>query len=330
MNELQHPDSVWTWRSSAGKPKAALWIPYLQKIEKVKKGWQITYNGGEVLVDLKQVDCIMMYGASGDLPLSFLDELGVKRVPLLIHRRNLPDAYVFTPGARRDDADILTAQINARQNASKSAYVARTLIRERFRGVRHPVSATFFKELAKTRSVADVRLLEAHQSRSYWLRYFDDLGVEDHRRSDSPIAAALDAGSFFLYGVMLRWILVHKMSPAHGYLHITSGYPSLAYDLMEPYRYIVEEAVEESYKAQPKDLTAASLETIKSSLEQEVFVPSHRTMVRRKNLLHGAVLSLRAWLLGEVPRLVLPTEGERVGGRKPKVGYLLPGSQRVH
>ena len=60
MNELQHPDSVWTWRSSVGKPKAALWIPYLQKIEKVKKGWQITYNGGEVLVDLKQIDCIMM------------------------------------------------------------------------------------------------------------------------------------------------------------------------------------------------------------------------------------------------------------------------------
>jgi CRISPR/Cas system-associated endonuclease Cas1 len=129
---------------------------------------------------------------------------------------------------------------------------------------------------------------------------------------------------------MLRWILVHKMSPAHGYLHITSGYPSLAYDLMEPYRYIVEEAVEESYKAQAKDLTAASLEAIKTSLESEVFVPSHRTMVRRKNLLHGAVLSLRAWLLGEVSRLVFPTEGERIGGRKPKVGYLLPGSQRVH
>jgi len=330
MNEFQHPDSIWTWKSSVGKAKAALWIPYLQKLEKVKGGWKVIYNGGDVVVDLKQVDCIMMYGATGDLPLSFLDELGSKRVPLLIHRRNLPEAFVFTPGIKRDDADVLTAQINARQKATKAAYVSRTLIRDRFKGIRFPVAATFFKHLAQTRSVTDVRSMEAHQSRNYWLRYFEDLGVDDSRRSDSPIAAALDAGSFFIYGILLRWVLVHKMSPIHGFLHITSGYPSLVYDLMEPYRYIIEDAVALAHKAEPKDLTAASLEAIKESLEEEVFVPSHRTMVRRKNLLHGAVLSLRAWLLGDTQRLVFPIEGQRIGGRKPKVGYLIPGSKRLH
>jgi len=131
-----------------------------------------------------------------------------------------------------------------------------------------------------------------------------------------------------MYGILLRWLLVHRMSPAHGFLHITSGYPSLAYDLMEPYRYILENAVAESYRAKAEDLTAASLERIKESLETEVFVPSHRAKVRRKNLLHGSVLGLRAWLLGQATRLVLPCEGAKIGGRRPKVGFVLPGSQR--
>ena len=39
----------------------------------------------------------MLYGASGELPLPFLDELSNKKISLLIHRRNLADPYVFTP-----------------------------------------------------------------------------------------------------------------------------------------------------------------------------------------------------------------------------------------
>jgi len=65
---------------------------------------------------------------------------------------------------------------------------------------------------------------------------------------------------------------------------------------------------------------------MKSSLDEVVFVPSHRTHVRRKNLLHGAVLSLRSYLLGDTKRLVLPTEGEKIGGRPPKMSYKLPGA----
>jgi CRISPR/Cas system-associated endonuclease Cas1 len=77
------------------------------------------------------------------MPLAFLDDLAVHRIPLLVHRRNLPDPYVFVPGGRRDDADILSAQIRARDNQTKCAYVARTLIRERFRGADLPVSEFF-------------------------------------------------------------------------------------------------------------------------------------------------------------------------------------------
>jgi CRISPR/Cas system-associated endonuclease Cas1 len=331
MNELQHPDSIWTWSSSGRKSKASLWVPYLQSISKVKgaKGtWEISFNGGEMRIDLNKVEVILFYGASGELPLTFLDDLAARRIPALLHRRNLPDPYVFVPAGRRDDADILSAQITVRNNDIKSCFIARTLVRERFKATSFPIPEAYYKGLSQLRDVKDIRLMEAHQSKIYWDKYFAKLGQPGiSRRSSNPISAALDAGSFFLYGIMLRWVLMHKMSPAHGFLHVTTGYPSLVYDLMEPYRYLIENAVAACVRLQSKNLTAASLEEIKTSLDEVVYVPSHRTHVRRKNLLHGAVLSLRSYLLGETKRLVLPTEGEKIGGRPPKMSYKLPGAE---
>ena len=330
MNELQHPDSIWTWSSSGRKSKASLWIPYLQSMSKVKgrKGsWDVIFNGGNFRIDLNKVEVILFYGASGDLPLTFLDDLAVRRIPALFHRRNLPDPYVFVPAVRRDDSDILTAQVIARQNAIKTCFIAKTLVRERFKATMFPISDSFYWRLTKIRDVKNIRLVEAHQSKTYWQRYFAELGhPSTHRRSENPISAALDAGSFFLYGIILRWVLMHKMSPAHGFLHVTTGYPSLVFDLMEPYRYIIEKAVAKCVTNNSKDFTKTTLSEIKIALDEVVYAPSHRTLVRRKNLLHGAVLSLRSYLLGETKRLVLPTEGARVGGRPPKMSYKLPGS----
>lgn len=72
------------------------------------------YNGGETSIDLNKVDAILLYGASGAMPVAFLDELATRRVPLLISRRNLPNPYVFIPGWRRDDRDTLSSQIRCR------------------------------------------------------------------------------------------------------------------------------------------------------------------------------------------------------------------------
>ena len=327
LSSKQHPDSIWTWSTSATKGRASLWVPYLSRVEKVKVGWLFVYNGGEFVANLSQVDTLLLYGASCDLPLAFLDALATERVPMLLHRRNLPHPYVFVPANRTDDADVLTAQVIARQNQTKCAYVARTLIAARFANVMFKPPPGFYKRLAKQRSVDGVRSVEAMQSRRYWRMYFDFLGMsDDHRRAHNPVSAALDAGSFFMYGVLLRWMLLHKLSPAHGYLHVTTGYPSLVYDLMEPYRYIFEAAVARAVTSGAKDLTAACLHGIKVALDEKVYATSHHVDVRRKNLLHGAVLALRAWLLGDTKRLVWPQEGERQGGRLPKTGYALPGS----
>jgi CRISPR/Cas system-associated endonuclease Cas1 len=328
IDDFQHPDSIWTWSSSARRGRASVWIPYMKSIEKSKGGWIAVYNGGDVLIDPAKVDSILLYGATGALPVSFLDDLAAHRVPLMVHRRNLPDPYVFVPGGRRDDVDILSAQVRARDNGNRCAYVARTLIRERFRATPYPIAESFFRELAATRSVTQVRAMEAEQSRVYWTRYFREAGLpEESRRSDNPLSAALDAGSFFVYGVLLRWVLLHRMSPAHGFLHVTTGYPSLVYDLMEPFRAFIERAAFEAHGAAPGNVTAATLQRLKDGMEEQVFVPSHRTTVRRKNLLHGVVLALRSWLVGESLRFVVPAEGPKIGGRPPRQGYRLPGTK---
>ena len=64
-------------------------------------------------------------------------------------------------------------------------------------------------------------------------------------------------------------------------------------------------------------------------LEETVYVPATRQVVRRKNLLHGNVLALRAYLAGDMRRFIVPAEGERSGGRPLKVSFRLPGETRM-
>ena len=186
----------------------------------------------------------------------------------------------------------------------------------------------------KARNVTKVRATEARITAIFWKNWFEQLGIDEKRRGDSAVAQALNAGSKFLYGVILRWILFHKMSPCHGYLHEPTDYPSLVYDLIEPYRYVIEQTVFDIVKLQPKladdskTLVSRTLDGLKENLDEVVYVPATLQYVRRKNLLHGIVLALRSYLLGESKRFVIPYEGERKGGRPPQVAYKLPGEKR--
>jgi len=334
ISEFQHPDSIWTWRSNKRGAKSSLWLPYVSGAEKLKgRTWRFTYNGGEVEADLAKLDCVMFYGASGAIPVALIDELSAQRVPLLVHRRNIGRPAVFLPAPRIDAEDILTQQILARTNDTKRGYIARTLIRERFRAVEDtlPISGAAYGRLAKLRQIKRIRAWEAEQARKYWPRYFAALGHPGlTRRGTGPLQSALNAGSMFLSGVLLRWILMHRLSPSHGFLHEGSNYMGLVYDLMEPARYLIERATARSCEGGGGDdradaVTKRTLSCLKRSLEGVVYVPATRQFVRRKNLLHGIVLALRAYLNGDMRRFVVPSAGPRRGGRPPRVSYSLPG-----
>lgn len=336
IKEYSHPDSIWTWKSNNRKHKVSLWLPYFQSVEPIKgkkDGYRFVYNGGEVELRLKQLDSILIYGASGTLSVDFLDKLSWYRIPLIIHRRNMPRPYCFLPATGIDEHDVITNQILTRENGIRQVYIARTLIEARFRSMSSwvPISGTAYQKLRKARTIDGVRNIEAQVSRRFWKCFFEKLGTPDlvRRQKDNPVTQALDAASFFLAGIILRWILFHRLSPAHGYLHVNTTYMALVYDLMEPYRYLMEKAL--AMSAETKDsedhskLTALTIEGLKKELERPVYVPSTRQTVRQKNLLHGIVLALRSYLMKETKRFVIPVEGERKGGRPPKVSYRMPG-----
>ncbi len=334
LTDVQHNDFIWTWKSNSRGSRVSLWLPYFDEAKKKPrtKHWLITYNGGTLELDLNQVDFIMFYGASGQISLEFLDALSQHGITLMIHRRNQTRPYIFCPQNISDDKDILSKQIVFRNNTIKRTYIAKVLAQCRFNSMKEyfePMESTY-KRLRLCRSIDEVRNIEAQVTARYWEQYYASLKLDCARREKTPLNMALDAGSYFLYGIILRWVLFHKLSPSHGYLHERTEYPSLIYDLIEPYRYFFENACHKAFERVGNNedrLTALSLSYLKEDLEQTVYVPATRQYVRRKNLLHGAVLALRAYLLGEVPRLVLPVEGDKKGGRPPNVGYRLPGDQ---
>jgi CRISPR/Cas system-associated endonuclease Cas1 len=346
MGEFQHPDGIWTWKTDAKSKSAMLWLPYLQEIKKGKgKGvWVLAYKGGEFQADLSHIDSLMLYGASGNLPLTFVDDLNTHKVPLVLHRRNMVAPCEFLPANTRDARDLLSFQIRARDNLIKRCHIARVLVRERLKSSAPdmPVPDAHWQALNKCRSIKAVRAWEAEHVKRFWAGYFSDLGDPMlARREDGPIQAALDAGSFFLFGVLLRWVLLHRLSPCHGFLHEPTDYPSLVYDLMEPYRYLMEQSVAGALRKRlalapdssisdpsfTKDLTEASLSNLKEMMEVTVHSQPTRQWVRRKNLMHGAVLALRAYLLGDMDRLVLPLEAPPKGGRPAKTTYKMPGQR---
>ena len=335
ITEFHSPDSIWTWKSTPRQHKVSLWLPYFDRIERAPKGqgdkYTFFYKGGEVSLHLKDLDFIMFYGASGILPIEFLDKLNSYKIPLMIHRRNIATPYLFFPSQKNDNNDVLTAQILARENQIKSCYIARTLIKERVRHFTKFFNFSFYlNKLNKARSLTEIRNIEAILTNAYWKRWFLTIGEGDvsRRQEDKhPINEALDAGSAFFQGIILRWVLFHKMSPAHGFLHEPSVYTALIFDLMEPYRYIIEDIVADLVKEKQKQdlLTAATFVKIKEKFNEAVYVPQTRQEIKRKNLLHGIVLSLRSYLLGETKRFVIPTEGRKKGGRPLKLSFRLPG-----
>ena len=332
INKLQHPNSIWTWKNSSRNQKASLWLPYFLRVTKLKKDrYSFVYNGGQITAHLKKIDFIMLYGASGDLPVTFLDALNKHKIPLMIHRRNLSAPYMFIPTYLADRKDILTAQIIHRENQIKAVYISRTILWARFNSMSSviPVSPHTYRKLSSTRSIKELRILEAQITKRFWHKYYKELGLEGTVRRDpyAPVNQALNAGSLFLSGIILRWVLYHRLSPLHGFLHIQSNYHSLVYDLMEPFRYIIERAVKHACLEadESSSLVAYTIENMKVLLGESVYVPATQQEVHRKSILHGIVLALRAYLIGDMKRLIVPVEGLKKGGRPPKVSYKLPG-----
>jgi CRISPR/Cas system-associated endonuclease Cas1 len=319
---------------STGKPAALVYVPYLQSIEREQGDrFLIRFNGGEISVDLPKIECMLFYGASGAIPLEFLDAANRHRVPLTFHRTHQAEPYVLMPTAKVDLNDVLTAQILAREDGRRRLYIARQFIAARLQGM------TWLEGMNPSQSIRAVRAarhldailhVEADATRRYWSAYYEAAGLAGlARRDDHVLNQALDSGSRFLAGIVLRWTLFHKLSPSHGFMHRPSNYIALVYDALEPYRTWIERACLMAWNAaKDKSVLAASVDTLKRMMVEAVFVPATRQTVRRKALLHGIVLALRAYLKGDMHRFVVPQEGKLAAGRPIRASYRLIGEVR--
>lgn len=272
----------------------------------------------------------MVYGGDAALPVSFLDDIGAHGIVLAIHRRNMPRPVYFLPHSQSDDNDILTKQIIARENLTKRCYVARSIIASRLNSFKWLISipSPAHAALRKARSLAEIRAVEAEFTKRYWDAFYARIGLDISRRESAPVNAALDAGSKFLSGILLRWVLFHKLSPTHGFMHEPTTYISLVYDLIESYRVWIEQATAAAYKPDIAEgaMVAAAISNLKEMLLEEIHLPAFQKQTRRKNLLHAQVLALRSYLAGETPRFVIPTEGTKIGGRPVKTAFNIPGA----
>lgn len=315
------------WSGKAPHRRAYVYIPYFSHAAKFSGArWKIAFNGGEIVINPALSQTIMFYGASGNLPLELLDDLLKSGTTLVIHHRGSLKATYLTQTPQRMFPDTLSSQLSARSHFRKRLYIAKTLVDAKISSQKHLLTLEFKPGIKMAPSLESLRVIEAHAASRYWSGFYHRIGFPDlSRRTDHPINKALDAASFFMVGLILRWVVLHKLSPIHGYLHETTGYPSLIYDLIEPYRIYSETAVENALSKTPEDITRATISELNDLLNVVVYVPSTRQYVKRKNLLHGVVLALKAYLLGNSQKFVIPVEGLKNGGRPHVNTFRIPG-----
>ncbi|GIW62781.1 MAG: hypothetical protein KatS3mg090_0607 [Patescibacteria group bacterium] len=311
--------------------KYFIWLPYLTKIKVYPSSVYFEFKGGDLKIEWSRIHSIMIYGSSVDLPHDFLDKCSFYKIPIVLHRRNVVRAVFIAPCLSGDSEDILSKQICFRDNYKKRAYIAKRLLLAKFKSMSWLVP--YRKDYLYGVSDIDKMVsFEAHHSRRYWKEYFGLLGSSSSRRdSDSDYKKVLDAISKFVSGVLLRWVVYHNLSPYHGFIHKPNDYPSLVYDLMEPYRGYFDRVAFGVFKKvsdagiDKKRCLGLAIEEIKEFLDIKVYVSATRQVVKFKELLHGVVIALRSYLLGNTRRFVVPLPSKPKGGRPVNAGYKLYG-----
>lgn len=309
--------------------KTYLWLPYLNKITVFPKSVIFEYKGGKEKIGWTKIHSIMLYGESCDISQKFLEKCAFYKIPVVIHRRNMSRAVIVVPTLPPDQENLLTQQIIYRENEKKKRYIAKKLLQAKFKSMSWliPLKRDL---LYRVIYLEEMLSIESWHAKRYWQDYFSKLKISGKRRvNNNVVKPILDGVSKFVSGIILRWILYHNLSPYHGFLHKPTDYPSLVYDLMEPYRgffdKIVFNTIKEYSKESKEKLMGIAIENLKGFLDTKIYVESTRQIVTFQELLHGVVLALRAYLLGNTKRFVVPLPSKPNGGRPIKAGYQLYG-----
>ncbi|MEY3369861.1 MAG: associated protein Cas1 [Cyanobacteriota bacterium] len=309
--------------------KVPLWLPYTSSIEIKGQNLNFIYKGGSCYTNVSKIHSIMFYGSVCPLTQNFLEICNKNCIPICIHRRNMDQAVWIIPSTRAYfQEDLLSLQIQFRNSIKKSTHICKKILDAKFKSMEWLVAPPYHWKQCNFSQKEMVNIEAIHAAR-YWKIYYRQLGFEnENRRSKNSLSTALDAASKFYSSIFLRWILYHKLSPHHGFIHIPNSYPSLVYDLVEPYRGYIEKVIYDKIKSLdtiPKDLTGLVISTLEEFFDQKIYTDSTRQIVTFQELFHGSILALRAYLIGESKGLILPRPSKPNGGRPIRAGYRLYG-----
>jgi CRISPR-associated endonuclease Cas1 len=313
-----------------GSRKDFYWFPYTSEIKKItRKGrYKITYKGGEEIIELSRTHSLLFYGTSNAINMDFAEDCVKFGVPIVFHRRNIVKPIIISGGFRNDRDDTITFQLSARNNERKKRHISRKLLEAKFKSQRWLVDTPPI--LNKDQSIDEMRIVEAHHANLYWRRFYRSLDMaHETRRGKNELSTVLDAYSKFLAGVVLRWVTFHHLSPHHGFLHVQTDYPSLVYDLMEPYRGIYDRLVFEHWrylKGKDEQMRMGhAFGILKDHLRDDVYVGLTRQISARQELYHGSVISLKHYLLKKQRTFAIPLPSKPNGGRPTKVSFIMYG-----
>lgn len=310
--------------------KIYAWIPYIKALTPTNKKfkWVIEFKGGQLTVNLPDLECLILYGSTdASIPVNFFYECEKHGVMVCFYTRN-KNKRILLSHHNKHHTDVITNQILCRENQRKSYYIAKCLLKAKLKSqswlYQHDLH-NLNKVQAEGFNIKALRTLEAASAKHYWSKYYGSIDLDITRAADHPINTALNAGYFFLSSSIMRWLHLHGFSLFHGYLHESTSYDALVWDLIEPLRYIVDKSAHSIFHNNGSITVGELINAIKHSLESElVWVQATHQFSYRKNLVPGIVLALKSYLLG-ARHFVVPVASKRLGGRPAKTNWQLPG-----
>lgn len=328
MNPLSGHDLVIACAGSAGRP-----LYFVSDLVAIKSLgghlYRIQSGAGEVDIDLRATEGVVLQGPSGNIPVSFLEDAIRHHVAVTFHADGGNAPFMLSVAAPGGRHDLLTRQILKREDQRVRLYVAKQFCVARLESMAWltPIPKSAIARARQAKTLASVRRVESEADTRYWKAYYANLGIKaDDKPEYSPVGMSVNAAVTWIRTVLLGWVFHHRLSPAHGYLHDT--FDALVMDLAEPYRALAERAVFDAAVGATSEITPAmAIEATKAALSELVYVPATQQTVEAKHLLIGAVRAMRAYLSGEMLRLTLPIPGDRKPGRPFQTTYRLPGGR---
>jgi CRISPR-associated protein Cas1 len=220
-------------------------------------------------------DSIVVEGHSGYISMQALHWLARNNIPLFVMNYNGAVISQILPSIPIK-ADLRIAQIDASRDPKRKLSIAKALIEakiartlqvldwlaERY-DITREVQVTKHEsmKLPKASAVTQLRTVEGRTARRYWeayrkcmpepLRFQGRMVKTKAMNAVDPVNLALNYGYGFLKCECRMAVNSVGLEPAIGFLHETSARQtreSLVYDLMEPFRFLVDLAVIQSFE----------------------------------------------------------------------------------